>query len=81
MLNLHISLTSLAAILWSGMIVIAGSIWVLSSQVRKLSDLLEEQAKADRRDGARLADHGTMMSQPHRRPALRVVDRPAARAN
>lgn len=82
MLNLNISLTSLAAILWLGMMIIAGSIWVLSSQVRKLSDLLEERAKAGRRDGAQLVEGGTTtMSPPHQRPALRVVERPAARAN
>lgn len=45
MLNLNINLTSLALILWSGMLVIAGSIWVLSSQVRKLADLLEDRPK------------------------------------
>jgi hypothetical protein len=45
MLNFNINLTSLAVILWSGMLIIAGSIWVLSSQVRKLADILEEQAR------------------------------------
>lgn len=45
MLNFNINLTSLAIILWSGMLIIAGSIWVLSSQVRKLADILEEQAQ------------------------------------
>lgn len=45
MLNFNINLTSLAIILWSGMLIIAGSIWVLSSQVRKLADLLEEQGR------------------------------------
>ena len=43
MLNFNINLTSLAVILWSGMLIISGSIWVLSSQVRKLADLLEAQ--------------------------------------
>ncbi len=38
---MHINLTSLALILWSGMLVISGSIWILSSQVRKIADLLE----------------------------------------
>ncbi len=46
MLNFNINLTSLAIILWSGMLIIAGSIWVLSSQVRKLADLLEDQGRA-----------------------------------
>lgn len=43
MLNFNINLTSLAIILWSGMLIIAGSIWVLASQVRKLADLVENQ--------------------------------------
>ncbi len=50
MIHLNISLTSLAAILWSGMLIIAGSIWVLSSQVRKLVDLLEERGRAGDRE-------------------------------
>src|SRR4051812_39052669 len=45
MMNFNINLTSLAIILWSGMLIIAGSIWVLSSQVRKLADLLEDQGR------------------------------------
>src|SRR5258708_7409692 len=45
MLNFNINLTSLAIILWSGMLVIAGSIWVLSSQVRKLADIMEDQSR------------------------------------
>lgn len=82
MINLNISLTSLAVILWSGMMVIAGSIWVLSSQVRRLSELLEEQVKAgegadrearraERRPGRELA--GTNV--------LRMVERTTSRAN
>jgi hypothetical protein len=43
MLQFNINLTSLAVILWSGMLIISGSIWVLSSQVRKLADLIEAQ--------------------------------------
>jgi hypothetical protein len=46
MLNFNINLTSLAIILWSGMLVIAGSIWVLSSQVRKLADIMEDQSRS-----------------------------------
>jgi hypothetical protein len=46
MLSFNINVTSLALILWSGMLIIAGSIWVLSSQVRKLADLYEENAKS-----------------------------------
>ncbi|WP_406699577.1 hypothetical protein V5E97_12010 [Singulisphaera sp. Ch08] len=45
MLNFNINLTSLAIILWSGMLIIAGSIWVLASQVRKLADLFEDQGR------------------------------------
>jgi hypothetical protein len=43
--NLTFDLSRLALILWSGMLVIAGSIWILSSQVRRLADLLEAQKK------------------------------------
>ncbi|MBV8234038.1 MAG: hypothetical protein JO329_29005 [Planctomycetaceae bacterium] len=46
MSSFNINVTSLALILWSGMLIIAGSIWVLSSQVRKLADLYEEDAKS-----------------------------------
>jgi hypothetical protein len=46
MQNLTIDLSRLALILWSGMLVIAGSIWILSSQVRRLADLLEAQKAA-----------------------------------
>ena len=46
MLSFNINVTSLALILWLGMLIIAGSIWVLSSQVRKLADLYEENAKS-----------------------------------
>ena len=64
MLNFNINLTSLAVILWSGMLVIAGSIWVLSSQVRKLADLIEQaQAKSDGVEAA---------PQPQPLPALRI---------
>src|SRR5512135_2699239 len=60
MLNFNINPTSLAMILWSGMLIISGSIWVLSSQVRKLADLLEVQQ----------ARTGAPKSDPL--PALRV---------
>jgi hypothetical protein len=46
MLSFNINVTSLALILWSGMLIIAGSIWILSSQVRKLADLYEANAKS-----------------------------------
>jgi hypothetical protein len=45
--NLTHSLSNLALILWSGMLIIAGSIWVLSSQVRRLTDLLERRSKEE----------------------------------
>lgn len=44
MLQFNINLTSLAVILWSGMLIIAGSVLVLSSQVRKVADLMEEHS-------------------------------------
>jgi hypothetical protein len=40
MLQLNVNLTTLAAILWLGMLIISGSIWVLASQVRKVADVL-----------------------------------------
>jgi hypothetical protein len=40
MLQVNISLTTLAAILWLGMLIISGSIWILASQVRKVADVL-----------------------------------------
>ncbi len=49
MLNFNINLTSLAVILWAGMLVISGSIWVLSSQVRRLGDLMEQHGRASLR--------------------------------
>jgi len=45
-LKLNIDLTSLALIIWSGMLIISGSVMVLSSQVRRLSDFLEKRAKS-----------------------------------
>lgn len=44
MLHFNINLTTLAVILWSGMLIIAGSIWVLASQVRKVADLLDQHS-------------------------------------
>jgi hypothetical protein len=41
MLQLNVNLTTLAAILWLGMLIISGSIWVLASQVRKIADVLD----------------------------------------
>ena len=45
MLRFNINLTSLAVILWSGMLIISGSIWVLSSQVRRLAELFDAPTK------------------------------------
>lgn len=39
-----INLTSAAVIIWSGMLVIAGAVIVLSSQVRHLVELLESRS-------------------------------------
>jgi hypothetical protein len=81
LLNLNISLTSLAVILWSGMLIIAGSIWVLSAQVRKLVDLLEEQGKDGAR-GARVVRNAPG-SPPslHRRNVRRGAGRVTSRLN
>jgi hypothetical protein len=64
MLQFNINLTSLAVILWAGMLIISGSIWILTSQVRKLADLLEAQQ----------ARTGTAESEPL--PTLRVYAAP-----
>ncbi|HEV3166755.1 MAG TPA: hypothetical protein VGZ22_22200 [Isosphaeraceae bacterium] len=45
-MKLNIDLSTLALILWAGMLIISGSIWVLCSQVRRLADILDERAKA-----------------------------------
>jgi hypothetical protein len=81
-MNFTINLTSLAIILWSGMLVIAGSIWVLSSQVRKLADLLEEQAKADKRGSGEIRRViGRPTRELPREGVLRMVERTTSRAN
>lgn len=71
MLNFNINLTSLAVILWSGMLIISGSIWVLSSQVRKVADLLEEHARGSARMPAPAGEIELAM------PAARVARRGA----
>lgn len=48
-MKLNLDLSSLAMILWCGMAIIAGSIWVLASQVRKVADILEQQTKSENR--------------------------------
>jgi hypothetical protein len=45
MFKFNINLTSLAVIIWSGMLIISGSILILSSQVRKVADLMQEYRK------------------------------------
>lgn len=45
MQNLTIDLTKLAFIVWSGMLIISGSIWILTSQIRRVGDILEERTK------------------------------------
>jgi hypothetical protein len=45
-MSININMTSLALILWSGMMVIAGSIWILSSQVGHLVELLRDQSRS-----------------------------------
>jgi hypothetical protein len=49
-MTFHVNLTTFAVVLWSGMLIISGSIWVLSSQVRKLVDVIEDQGKARLRE-------------------------------
>jgi hypothetical protein len=66
MLHFNISLTTLAVILWSGMLIIAGSIWVLASQVRKVADLLDQHS-------------AQTSTQARRRAATRALVRPGAR--
>ena len=56
MLHFNINLTSLAFILWSGMLIIAGSILVLSSQVRKVADLIEDQGRTATTTANRLVE-------------------------
>jgi hypothetical protein len=78
----NISLTSLALVLWSGMIIIAGSIWILSSQVRKLADIMEQQARVENeraREARRQADR-TARELPRER-VLRMVERTTSRVN
>jgi hypothetical protein len=65
MLQFNINLTTLAVVLWSGMLIIAGSIWILASQVRKVADLLDQHS-------TRPAD------QPRRRAATRALVRSSA---
>lgn len=79
---LTVNLTSLAAILWSGMLIIAGSIWVLSSQVRRLSDLLEQQGNAsDREVGTARRAAGRPSDNPPGARVLRIVGGTRSRVN
>jgi DNA-binding GntR family transcriptional regulator len=77
-----VSLTSLAAILWSGMLIISGSIWVLSSQVRRLVDHMEEQSKAGMSDHRSIRRALNCPTAPVAREVVRrVVERSASRVN
>jgi len=58
MLHFNVNLTTLAVILWSGMLIISGSIWILASQVRKVADLMDRHTtviatKSARRESSR----------------------------
>jgi hypothetical protein len=79
---MNFNLTSLAVILWSGMLIIAGSIWVLASQVRKLADLVEQQGKLNQQKSreTRRAVGSTPSERPRER-ILRMVERTGSRAN
>ncbi len=77
-----INLTSLAVILWSGMLVIAGSIWILASQVRKLADLVEEQGKLElRRTTEQSRTIPESRGELPRERILRMVEGSTSRAN
>ena len=81
-LNFNVSLTSLALVLWSGMLVIAGSIWILSSQVRKLADLMEQQARlANEKERLARRRVDRQSKADPRGHILRLVDRTTSRAN
>ena len=74
MLQFNINLTSLAIILWSGMLVIAGSVWVLSSQVRKVADLIEQHSD-------RAASEARSVPSPRTGASVRVARAARARAD
>jgi hypothetical protein len=79
--SLTINLTSFAVIIWSGMLIIAGSVWVLTSQVRKLVDVIEERGRLE---DARARLHAGETHGPASlpmTPRLRLVERPISRVN
>jgi hypothetical protein len=81
-LHFNINLTSLAVILWSGMLIIAGSIWVLSSQVRRLVDHMEEQSRLAIRDRRSIRRAMNCAPAPVAREVVRrVVERSASGVN
>jgi hypothetical protein len=81
-MHFTVNLTSLAAILWSGMLIISGSIWVLSSQVRRLVDHMEEQSRAGGRDQRSIRRALNCESVPVAREVVRrAVERSASRVN
>jgi hypothetical protein len=44
--NFDADLSRVALILWSGMLIIAGSIWILTAQVRRLGEVLEGRPRS-----------------------------------
>ena len=81
-MHFNINLTSLAVILWSGMLIISGSIWVLSSQVRRLVDHMEEQARVGMRDRRSIRRAMNCASAPVAREVVRrAVERSASGVN
>jgi hypothetical protein len=63
--NLTVDLCKLALILWSGMLIISGSIWILTSQVRRLGDLLEERARTTAAGEPQVRAARAYSSTPH----------------
>lgn len=65
---MKINLTSAAVILWSGMLVIAGAVIVLSSQVRHLVELLESRTTGR-------APSAALASRPRTSPGVSAASR------
>ena len=81
-MHFNVNLTSLAVILWSGMLIISGSIWVLSSQVRRLVDHMEEQSKAGMGDPRAIRRALNCPTAPVAREVVRrAVERSASRVH
>jgi hypothetical protein len=74
-MNFTVNLTSLAVILWSGMLIIAGSVWVLSSQVRLLADIVASQAHRVNGSNEMIPAHNDragLVRNPNTYPALAI---------